>query len=167
MGLFKNDRRKLEEALDSLRGFIGTQSSFSGDVENHSGIAERVAQVTAASEQLRCKGRGNEVDTVIDAVYDSKLPIAVLGSGDQVVAEIERLEELEKDAELDLPPIKGSGTAAQAEEARREEIALLGTKRREARAYWRSVLDNLRDSRADTQLASIHRFHPAGWDRVA
>ena len=67
---------------------------------------------------------------------------------DQVVAEIERLEGLEKDAEFDLPPVSGSGTAAQAEEARHEEIAWLSTKRREARAYWRSVLDNLRDSRA-------------------
>lgn len=155
MGLFMSVRRKLEEAFgsDSMKGFIGTQSGFSGDVENHSGIAERVAQVTAATEQLRRKGRGSEVDTVIDSAYDSKLPIAVLGTDDQVVAEIERLEGLEKDAEFDLPPVSGSGTAAQAEEARHEEIAWLSTKRREARAYWRSVLDNLRDSRADTQLA--------------
>jgi hypothetical protein len=106
MGLFKNDRRKLEEALDSLRVFIGTQSCFGGDVENHSGIAERVAQVTAAAEQLKRKGRGDAVDAVIDAVYDSKLPIAALGTGDQVVAEIERLEGLEKDAELDCRPSK-------------------------------------------------------------
>ena len=60
MGLFMSVRRKLEEAFgsDSMKGFIGTQSGFSGDVENHSGIAERVAEVTAATEQLRLKVEG-------------------------------------------------------------------------------------------------------------
>lgn len=154
MGLFKNDRRKLEEALESLRGLIGTQSCFSGDVENHSGIAERVAQVKVAAEQLRRRGRGHEVDSVIDAFYDSRLPIAAMGSGDRVVAEIERLEGLEEDAELDLPPIKGSGTTAQAEEARREEITRLSEKRKEARTYWRSVLDSLRSSPTGSQAGT-------------
>lgn len=153
MGLFKNDRRTLDEALDALRSHVGTQSCFSGDVENHSGIADRVSQLKAAAEQLTRKGRGGEVDAAIDAVYDSKLPLAVLGGGTQVLEELERLERLDADAEAELPPITGSGTAAQAEEARREEIAKLSAKRREAYGYWKSILDDLHSSRAGAASA--------------
>jgi hypothetical protein len=117
MGLFKNDRRTLEEVLESLRSQLGVQSSFSGDVRSHPGVKERVGQVEAAVDRLERKGRGADVLSAIDAVYDTKLPIAALGSGPAVVAELERLEQLEADAEVELPPIKGSGTAAQAEEA--------------------------------------------------
>ncbi len=143
MGLFKNDRRTLEEALESLRSELGTQSSFGGDVENHAGIAGRVKQVEAAAEQLQRKGRGAEAASAIDSVYEASFPIAVLGGAPDVVAELERLEQLEAEGEVELPPIKGSGTAAQAEEARREEISKLSAKRKEAKAFWKRVLDDV------------------------
>jgi hypothetical protein len=144
VGLFGNERKKLEEALDALRSELGLQSCFGGDVENHSGIAQRAAKAAAIADRMKAKGRVAELNAALDDASGAELPLAALGGGDQALAAIERLERLEGAADIDLPPIKGSGTAAQAEEARREEVVRLAAKRNEARTYWKDLLDAMR-----------------------
>jgi len=141
MGLFRNEKRDVEEALEGLLGNIGANYRFHEGVDASPSVRERAAKVKAAAEKMRAKGKDRELEAVVAAWYEKPPPASVVFRGDSggVAEELARQEGLWADVDRELPPVAGSGPKAEAEEARRDEIA----KMRAARDYWRSVLAGL------------------------
>ena len=141
MGLFRNERRDLEEALDGLLGNIGANYRFHEGVEATGAVKDRVIKVNDLAERMRRKGKAEELSAIASAWYGKQPPPSTFFRGDSsgVADELERQERLWADVDRDLPPIAGSGPKAQAEEERREEIA----KMKAAREFWRTVVTGL------------------------
>jgi hypothetical protein len=143
MGLFGNkEPRELEQLLDAMQGSslddIGAirdgnppplsdleagSSVFAGMTLNN-----RISKAADLVRKLRSKGKHAEAETILAGFEAKRVPVQVLGTGPEAMAELDRLSELREVKEEDLEPIKGSGTAAQAEERRREELRKLWAK---------------------------------------
>jgi hypothetical protein len=100
-----------------------------------------VAKVHAAVDHLCRKGKQGDVLAAIDRAYNKRPVVATFGAGPEAATELERIEALVADAQRELPPVTGTGTSAQAEFRRREEIAKL----RAADDYWKRLLDEMRE----------------------
>lgn len=141
MGLFRNDRREFEEALEGLLANIGANYRFYEGVGASTAVRDRVAKVKELAARMESKGKASELEAVVVEWCKKQPPPTTffLGGSSSVADELNRQEALWADVDRDLPPIPGSGPTAEAEEARREEIG----KMRAARDYWRAVLSEL------------------------
>jgi hypothetical protein len=156
MGLFGNEEaRELNQLLDAIQGSTlrDIDAIRSGDppplsdLEAKGGVfAEmtlnnRITRAAELAKRMSAKGKGSEAEAIRAGFQAKPVPVSVFGGGPEAIVELEKLEELRGMNESELPPIKGSGTAAQAEERRRDELRRMWAND----AHWQLAIEEIRE----------------------
>ena len=153
------ESRALRELLDAMQ--LSTLSDIDAiragdppalsDLEaKHSAFAgmtlnSRISRAADLAKKMAAKGKRAEAEAILHEFRERPVPMTVVGGGPDALAELTRLEELRKIKKSDLEPIRGSGTAAQEEERRREQLRRIW----ENDERWLLVIDEIR-ARAGT-----------------
>lgn len=103
--------------------------------------ASCIGRAAGLIKKMEAKGKQAEAGEIVAEFQAQPVPVHVFGGGPEAMAELDRLSDLRAVKEEDLPPIKGSGSAAQAEEERREELRRLWAKD----AQWQLVIDEIQE----------------------
>jgi hypothetical protein len=156
MGLFGNkEPQELNQLLDAMQGSsLGdieairagsppplTDSQSSSSVLAGMTLDKRISKAAALINKLQSKGKQGEAETILTEWEAKEVPVQAFGTSPEAMAELDRLSELRKVKSENLLPITGSGTAAQAEEKRREELQRLWAKD----AQWKLVIEEIRE----------------------
>jgi len=73
MGLFRNDRREFEEALEGLLLNIGANYRFYEGVGASTAVSDRVAKVRELASRMKSKGKAGELEAVVREWYENSL----------------------------------------------------------------------------------------------
>jgi hypothetical protein len=82
MGLFKNDRRELEEALESLLVNIGANYRFYEGVAASSAVGDGVAKVKELAARMKSKGKASELEAAVGEWCEKQPPPTTFSLGE-------------------------------------------------------------------------------------